>query len=66
MKHTKRLNPARMKDALHNLPKTIAKILYPPLPEIESIEDFYEEISDNDLEGQGFEKFILPSNIIDI
>ena len=56
-----------MKDALHNLPKTIAKFLYLLLPEIENIEDFYgEEISDNNLEGQGIGKIIIPSNIIDI
>ena len=38
----------------------------PPLPETENIEDFYEEISDNDLEGHGIEKITIPSNIIDI
>ena len=66
MKHTKGLNSARMKDALYILPKTIPKILNPPLAEIENIEDSNEELSDNDLEGQGIEKIIIPSNIIDI
>ena len=53
-----------MKDALYNLPKTILKILNLPLAAIGNIEDSYEEISDNDLGGQGTEKIILPSNII--
>ena len=66
MKHIKRLNSARMKDVLQNLPKTITKFLNPLLPEIENLEDSYEEISDNDLEDQGFEKTIVPSNIFDI
>ena len=34
MRHTKRLNSARMKDALNILPKEIAKIRNPPLPAI--------------------------------
>ena len=56
-----------MKDALHNLPKTKTQFLYLPLPEIENIEDSNEKkISDNDLESQGIEKTIIPSNIIDI
>ena len=49
---------ARMKDALNDLPKAIAKIRNPPLPSIENV-------SDSDLEGQGV-KIIIPSNIIDI
>ena len=55
-----------MKDASYNQPKTLPKILNSPLPAIEYIEDSYEEISDNDLDGQGVEKTIIPSNIIDI
>ena len=67
MKHTKQLNSTRMKNASYNLPKTITKNLNPPLTEIENIKDSYEEeISDNDLGGQGIEKFIIPSNINDI
>ena len=66
MKHTKGFDSARMKDALYDLPKTIATVLNPTLPEIGNIEDSFEEISDNDLEGQGIEKIIIPSNIIDI
>ena len=66
MKHTKRLKSARMKDALHILPKTITNFSDPLLPAIESIEDSYAKISDNDLKGQVFEKTIIPSNIIDI
>ena len=52
MKQTKGLKSSRLKDVLCNLPKTISKILNPLLPEIETIQDFYEEISDNDLERQ--------------
>ena len=59
MKHSKALNSARMKDALNNLPKEIAKIRYPPLPAIQNVED------SSDLEGRGV-KIIIPSNIIDI
>ena len=66
MKDTKSLNSARMRDALYNLPKTKTKIFNPPFSEIEIIEDSHEEISDNDLEGQGIEEIIIPSNIIDI
>ena len=51
---------ARMKDALYDLPKAIDKIRNPPLPSIENVE------TPNDLEGQGIEKTIIPSNIIDI
>ena len=53
---------ARMKDALHDLPKTIDKIRNPSLPSIENVEDS----SDLDLEGQGIAKIIIPSDIIDI
>ena len=57
MKHTKGLYSARMKDALYNLPKEIAKIGNPSLPAIENESD--------NLEGEGV-KIIIPSNIIDI
>ena len=53
------LKAARMKDALYDLPKAIAKIRNPPLPRIENVEN------SSDLEGQGL-KIIIPSNIIDI
>ena len=58
--HTTGLKSARMQDALYNLPKAIDKVRNPPLPEIENVED------SNDLEGQGIQKVIIPSNIIDI
>ena len=61
MTQNKGLNSARMKDAMYNLPKTIARVRNPFLPPIENIE----EVSDN-LEGQGIEKIFIPSNIIDI
>ena len=57
MRHTKGWKSARMKDALNNLPKEIAKIETSPLP-------LFENGSDN-LEGEGFE-IIIPSNIVDI
>ena len=57
MKHTKGLNSARMKDALNNLPREIAKIRNPHLPAIENEAD--------NLEGKGV-KIITPSNLIDI
>ena len=57
MKQTKGLKSARMRDALYNLPKEIAKIQNPPLPAIENESD--------NLEVQGV-KIIIPSNIIDI
>ena len=60
MRHTKGLKSAGMNDALHDLPKAIAKIRNPPLPRIENVED------SSDLEGVGFEKVIIPSNIIGI
>ena len=63
MNHTKGSNSSGMKDALHNLPKALAKILNPPLPKNDNIEDSHEEITD--LEGEGDEKTIIPSNIID-
>ena len=56
----KGLKTARSKDALYNLPKTIAEIRNSTLPAREIIED----ISD-DLQGEGV-KTIIPSNIIDI
>ena len=65
MTDTKGLNLARMKDALHTLPKIITEIVNPS-GEIENLEDFCEEISDNDVEGQGVEKIIITSNIFDI
>ena len=55
-----------MKDALYNLPKTIAKNPSPPLPAIDVIEDSYDEKSDNGVEGQRIEKIVIPSTIIDI
>ena len=55
-----------MKDALYNLPKTKPKILNPPLAAIGNTEDSHEEIPDIDLEGQGNEKIISPSNMNDI
>ena len=57
MRHTKGLNSARMRDALNNLPKEIAKSRNPPLPAIENESD--------NLQGEGV-KNIIPSNIIDI
>ena len=39
MKHTKGLNSTRLRDALYNLPKEIAKIRNPPLPAIENESD---------------------------
>ena len=44
----------------------LSKIPNPPLLPIENIEDSYEKVSDNDLEGQGIEKIFIPSKIIDI
>ena len=58
MRHTKGLKSARMKDALINLPKEIDKIRKPPLPAIEN--------ESENLEGEGVQKIIIPSNIIDI
>ena len=57
IKHTKDLKSTRMRDALFNLPKEIAKIRNPPPPAIENESD--------DLQREGV-KIILPSNIIDI
>ena len=59
------LNSARMKDVLYILPKAKAKIRNYPLPTIENIEGCCEEVSDDDLQGDGLE-IIIPSNIIDI
>ena len=58
MRHTKGLKSARFKDAMYNLPNEIDKIRDPPLPAIKN------EI--NILEGDGVEKIIMPSSIIDI
>ena len=55
--HVRGMKSFRMQDALYNLPKAVAKIRNPPLPEIEDIEDI--------LQGEGV-KIIIPSNIIDI
>ena len=38
---------ARLKDALYDLPKEVARIRNPPLPTIENVEE------SSDLEGQG-------------
>ena len=57
MRHTKGLNSTRMKDALYNLAKEIAKIRKLPLPAIGNESD--------DLQGEGV-KIIIPPNIIDI
>ena len=59
MRHNKGSNSTRMRDALYNLPKAIDKIQNPPLPAIEKVEN------SSDLEGQGIEKNIIPSNITD-
>ena len=56
-RHTKGKKSDRMKDALKNLPREIAKIQNPPLPAIESESD--------NLQGEGV-KIVIPSNIIDI
>ena len=58
MKRRKGLNLARMKDALSNLPREIANIRNPPLPAIDNESDH--------LGGEGVQKIIIPSNIIDI
>ena len=50
-KNNNGLKSARMKDALYNLPKAIAKIQYPTLPAIENLSD--------DLHGGV--KIIIPS-----
>ena len=63
-RNTKELNSARKKNTLYIPPKTTPKILNPPLTEIEKLEEFFEETSDNDLEGQGVETIILPSNTV--
>ena len=51
MRHTKGLNSLRMKDALYNLPREIAKVRNPPLPAIENESD--------NLQGEGV-KIIIP------
>ena len=57
MRHKKGKQSARLKDALYNLPREIAKVRNPPLPAIENESD--------NLQGEGV-KIIIPSNIIDI
>ena len=54
------LKSARMKDALFNRPKKLAKIRNPLIPQIVNEEVFH------DLEGEGNEKVIIPFNIVDI
>ena len=49
-----------MRDDLYNLPKAIAEIRNPPSPRTANVED------SGDLQGEGIEKIIVPSNIIDI
>ena len=66
LRQKKCINSAKLKDALFNLPKTIPKILNIPSAAIGNLEDSYEEISDNDLEGQRKEKLILPFNADDL
>ena len=55
----KGLKSARMRKALHDLPKAIHKIQNPPSLTIENVED------SSDLQGERV-KIILPSNITDI
>ena len=55
MKHTKGLSSGRMKDALYNLSKEIAKTRNPPLTATENESD--------NLQGERV-KIIIPSNII--
>ena len=57
MRHTKKLQSARLKDASSNLPTEIDKIRNPTLPTIEN--------ESNNLEGEGL-KNIFPFKIIDI
>ena len=61
MKHTKGLKSARMKDAFCILPKTLPKILCPPLPAIENVEEPHKDVSD-DSEGQGVRIIRLSSS----
>ena len=63
--HNRGLNSARKKDALYQLPKSIAKIRNYLL----SLPQIVNEESDEDsggLQGQGNEKIFKPSNIINI
>ena len=62
--HNIERNLARMKDALYELPKTIAKPRNPPLT-IQPAENEESEEKSDDLQGQGV-KNIIPTNIIDI
>ena len=58
-RHKLGLKAARMKNALRDLPKAIAKIRNRSSPSIEIVED------SNNLEREGV-KIIIPSNLIDI
>ena len=60
VKHIKGLNSASIRNTSYNLPKTIKNILNLPLPQMENIEE-----PDN-LQGDGIEKVIIPTNLIDI
>ena len=63
--YKKLLNSAGMKDALNNLPKTIAKPRSPPLP-LPLVENEEFEIEESDeLQGEGL-KNNITFNIIDI
>ena len=57
--HKKCLKLARMRDALHDLPKAIYKIQNPPLPT-------FENVGDSSYLQAGGVKILIPSNIIDI
>ena len=50
MRRKKGLNSARMKDALYNNPKAIAKIRNSSLPAIQNVENSFEELFDDNLE----------------
>ena len=60
----KGLKPARTQDVIKTLPRVKQIFRKQPLPAIKNIEDSYEE-EPQYLERQG-NKFIIPSNIIDI
>ena len=62
MTHNEGLNSTRTKDATYDLPKAIAKTHNPPLPPPTNEN---EEEVDN-LQGEGIEKTIFASNIVDI
>ena len=59
---TKGLKSARMEDVIKVLPNLTQKTRNPTLPTIENMENSYEEVSNDDLEGQGIEKIVIPSN----